>query len=196
MLNQSAPPAMKSAPVKSIRLTLVCHAMTQAQKTGCMPKADDSILALAQPLLAIGPAVQVLTAPERRACETAAWLSAQTQARVEPALADCDLGQWQGLSLKQLQAQNPQALSEWLDNPASAPHGGESFAQLCQRVAAWLAAFDTPGEWLAVTHPMVIRAVLVQLLGCPLSAHQRIDVLPLSRLELSFAGQWRLRLGA
>jgi hypothetical protein len=42
---------------------------------------------------------------------------------------------------------------------------------------------------------MVIRAVLVQLLGCPMSAHQRIDVLPLSRLELSFAGQWRLRLG-
>lgn len=185
---------MKSAPVKAIRLTLVCHALTQAQKTGCMPQADDSILALAQPPLAIGPAVQVLTAPERRACETAAWLSAQ--ARVEPALADCDLGHWQGLSLKQLQVEQAQSLCEWLGDPHSALHGGESFAQLCQRVAAWLAAFDTPGEWLAVTHPMVIRAVLVQLLGCPLSTHQRIDVLPLSRLELSFAGQWRLRLSA
>jgi hypothetical protein len=28
-----------------------------------------------------------------------------------------------------------------------------------------------------------------------MSAGQRIDVLPLSRLELSFTGQWRLRLG-
>ncbi|CAI3799655.1 hypothetical protein GLGCALEP_02287 [Pseudomonas sp. MM221] len=72
---------------------------------------------------------------------------------------------------------------------------GESFTVLCQRMASWLASFDKPGEWLAVTHPMVIRAVLVQVLGCPMSASQRIDVLPLSRLELSFTGQWRLRLG-
>jgi len=42
---------------------------------------------------------------------------------------------------------------------------------------------------------MVMRAVLVQVLGCPMQASQRIDVLPLSRLELSFTGQWRLRLG-
>lgn len=63
--------------------------------------------------------------------------------------------------------------------------------------SAWplgLAAFDRPGEWLAVTHPMVMRAVLVQVLGCPMSASQRIDVLPLSRLQLSLTGQWRLRL--
>lgn len=193
MLNHPLPPAMKRAPVKAVRLTLVCHALTHAQKTGCLPRPEDGILALEQPPVSAGPAVQVLSAPERRACETAAFLSAQ--ARVEPALADCDLGCWQGLPLKQLQAAHPQALSEWLENPDSAPHGGESFAQLCQRVAVWLAAFDTPGEWLAVTHPMVIRAVLVQLLGCPMSAHQRVDVLPLSRLELSFAGQWRLRLG-
>ena len=105
------------------------------------------------------------------------------------------MGRWQGLTLKQLQAEQSQALTEWLQDPASDVHGGESFAVLCQRIAAWLAAFDRPGEWLAVTHPMVMRAVLVQVLGCPMSASQRVDVLPLSRLELSFTGQWRLRLG-
>jgi len=42
---------------------------------------------------------------------------------------------------------------------------------------------------------MVVRAALVHVLGCPMSASQRVDVLPLSRLELSFTGQWRLRLG-
>lgn len=65
---------------------------------------------------------------------------------------------------------------------------GESFTVLCQRMASWLASFDKPGEWLAVTHPMVIRAVLVQVLGCPMSASQRIDVLPLSRLEQALPG--------
>ncbi|MNG94530.1 Phosphoserine phosphatase 1 [compost metagenome] len=178
--------------MKPVRLTLICHALTQAQKTGRLHRPDDGILMPDDQPVSNPAKVQVLTAPERRAQETAAWLS--TQARREPALADCDLGGWQGLSLKQLQAEQPQALAQWLEDPHSAPHGGESFADLCQRTAGWLNAFDTPGEWLAVTHPLVIRAVLITVLGCPLSAYQRVDVLPLSRLELSFAGQWRLRL--
>ncbi len=179
--------------MKAIRLTLLCHALTQAQKTGYLHCAEDGILPLAQPPAVDLSGVQLLTAPERRACETAAWLSGPVQ--IEPALADCDLGCWQGMALKQLQAEQPQALAHWLEDPASAVHGGESFTALCQRMAAWLATFDRPGKWLAVTHPMVVRAVLVQVLGCPMSAGQRIDVLPLSRLELSFTGQWRLRLG-
>lgn len=179
--------------MKAVRLTLICHALTQAQKSGRLHHAEDGILPLGQQPFADLSGVPVLTAPERRAFETAAWFSGPVQ--VEPALADCDLGRWQGLTLKQLQAEQSQALTKWLQDPASDVHGGESFAVLCQRIAAWLAAFDRPGEWLAVTHPMVMRAVLVQVLGCPMSASQRVDVLPLSRLELSFTGQWRLRLG-
>lgn len=178
--------------MKAVRLTLICHALTQAQKVGRLHLTDDGILPLTQQPDAILPGMQLLAAPERRACETATWLSGQVQ--VEPGLADCDLGHWQGLALKQLQAEQPEALAQWLQDPASAPHGGESFAALCQRLAAWLAAFDRPGDWLAVTHPMVMRAVLVEVLGCPMKASQRIDVLPLSRLDLSFTGQWRLRL--
>ncbi|MFJ4155634.1 histidine phosphatase family protein [Pseudomonas sp. NPDC089752] len=179
--------------MKAIRLTLICHALTQAQKTGRLHRPQDSVLALGEQPFVVLPDVHVLTAPERRAGETAAWFS--TQVQIEPVLADCDLGSWQGLALKQLQDEQPEALALWLQDPHSAPHGGESFAALCQRMAGWLAAFDTPGEWLAVTHPMVIRAVMVQVLGCPMSASGRIDVLPLSRLELSFTGQWRLRVG-
>lgn len=179
--------------MKAVRLTLLCHALTQAQKNGRLAHPDDGILPLAVEPWASTPDTQLLAAPERRAAQTAAWLWPQVQ--VEPALADCALGQWQGLPLKQLQAEQPQALAQWLEDPLSAPHGGESFAQLCERVGAWLMAFDRPGEWLAVTHPWVIRAALVTVLECPLAAAQRIDVLPLSRVELSFTGQWRLRLG-
>lgn len=184
---------MKNALVKAVRLTLLCHALTLAQKSGCLAQPDDGILPLALEPLAMPPGMQLLVAPERRAQETAARLSSQV--RSEPALADCALGHWQGLPLKQLQAEQPQALAQWLEDPLSAPHGGESFAQVCERVRAWLMAFDRPGEWLAVTHPWVIRAALVTVLECPLAAAQRIDVLPLSRVELSFTGQWRLRLG-
>lgn len=193
MLNHASPATRENKPVKAVRLTLICHALTQAQKTGRLHHSDDGILPLAEQPFADLSGVSVLTAPERRACETAALLSGQVE--VEAALADCDLGHWHGLTLKQLQAEQPQALAEWLQNPSSTVHGGESFVALCQRMAAWLAAFDRPGEWLAVTHPLVMRAVLVEVLGCPLGAGQRIDVLPLSRLALSFTGQWRLRLG-
>lgn len=184
---------MKNALVKAVRLTLLCHALTQAQKSGCLAQPDDGILPLAGEPLAIAPGTQLLAAPERRAAQTAAWLSSQVQS--EPALADCALGHWQGLPLKQLQAEQPQALAQWLNDPFGAPHGGESFAHVCERVGAWLMAFNRPGEWLAVTHPWVIRAALVTVLECPLATAQRIDVLPLSRIELSFTGQWRLRLG-
>nr|WP_240158301.1 histidine phosphatase family protein [Pantoea sp. Tr-811] len=182
-----------SLPVKAIRLTLICHALTHAQKTGCLAHPDDGILPLSGPPPALEPSVRVLAAPERRAGETAAWLSAQVQ--VERALADCDLGRWQGMPLKQLQAEQPQALAQWLEDPHSAPHGGESFVTLNERAGAWLKGFDRPGDWLAVTHPWVMRAVLGQVLGCSLAGARCIDVLPLARVELSFTGQWRLRLG-
>jgi len=178
--------------VKAVRLTLICHAPTQAQKSGRFPGIDDAILPITEWTSPLAANTRVLSAPERRAQETAHGLG--VPAVIEPALADCDMGAWQGLALKQLQAGQPQALAQWLQDPHCAPHGGESVAQLCQRVATWLEAFDTPGEWVAVTHPQVVRAAMVRVLGSSLEAFQCIDVLPLSRVHLSRAGQWRLRL--
>lgn len=177
--------------MKATHLTLVCHALTQSQKAGRLPAPSDLLVQSAWQAFETQPDTHVITAPEQRARETASRFG---NARVAPLLADCDLGDWQGMPLKQLQAEQPQALADWLQDPASTVHGGESFAALCQRMAAWLVTFDRPGAWLAVTHPWVIRAVLVQVLGCPLSAAQRIDILPLSRLQLACTGQWRLRV--
>ncbi|MFB4392855.1 MULTISPECIES: histidine phosphatase family protein [unclassified Pseudomonas] len=176
--------------MKAIRLTLVSHALTEPQKMGRFHRLDDAILAFDGPLPEARG--QVLSAPERRATQTAAFFAPTI--RIEPALVDCDLGRWQGVALKHLQEDQGRALAQWRENPDCAPHGGESITQLCQRIATWLQAFDTPGEWLAVTHPMVLRAALIAVLGCPLEAFHRIDVPPLSRLALSHTGQWRLRL--
>ncbi|QHG64137.1 histidine phosphatase family protein [Pseudomonas putida] len=178
--------------MKAIRLTLISHGMTRAQKLGQLHQADDSILPLEGLPPVLLPDVQVLTAPERRAVETAAWFS--PQAKVELALADCDLGLWKGLTLKQLQQERPAEIDAWIRDPFSAPHGGESFAQLRQRMAGWLEAFTLQGDWMVFTHPLVMRAVLMNVLGCSPAAADRIDIMPLSRLHLSFSGHWRLRL--
>jgi len=179
--------------VKAVRLTLVCHALTHAQKTGRFALADDPVLGDAPLLKAVPDGVQVLSAPELRARETAAWLAPEV--RIEKALADCDMGHWQGVALKQLQREQSEALACLQVDVDAAPHGGESFAALHKRVAQWLEAFDTPGDWLAVTHPMVMRAAMVEVLGSSLGAYQRIDVPPCSRLELSRTEVWRMRLG-
>lgn len=179
------------------RLTLICHARTAAQKQARLPldetlEMDWQAQALSR-ATAFKPGLRVLCGPELRTRQTAALFSAEPQ--VQEALRDCGLGLWQGLSIKQLQAREPQALQAWLADPHLAPPQGESVAQLCQRVAQWLQDMATrPGHWLAVTHPFVMRAALLQVLQAPLASFNLLDIEPLARLDLSHAGRWRLRL--
>ena len=179
------------------RLTLICHARTTAQRLGRFPldeavEMDWQAQALSR-AVQFGHNLQVLCGPERRTCQTAALFSAAPH--VQEALRDCDFGAWQGMRIGDLQRQQPQALQAWLEDPDSAPPGGESVTGLCQRVAQWLELMaQCPGHWLAVTHPFVMRAVLLQLLQAPLASFNLLDIEPLSRIDLSHAGRWRLRL--
>ncbi len=121
------------------------------------------------------------------------------KAGVDPLLRDCDYGRWRGLSLDEVQAHEPDAVSEWLRDPGAAPHGGESVLALIVRVAGWLdAQRDTGGNIMAVTHAAVIRAALVHALEAGPRSYGRIDVAPLSLARLSAVnGRWVLAsLGA
>jgi broad specificity phosphatase PhoE len=66
--------------------------------------------------------------PALRASQTADAL--KLDATVEPMLRDCDYGRWTGRALDEVQAQEPEAVTEWLRNPMAAPHGGESVLAL------------------------------------------------------------------
>lgn len=178
------------------RLTLIAHARTPAQKLGRL--ADDEAIEAVAPelisalLLRAGNTQGVLSGPELRTRQTARLLASDFT--LEPALGDCDLGNWRGLSLKTLQQQQAQALDQWLSDSAAAPHGGESLDALLARVGAWLDGFSLPGHWLAVTHPLVIRAAMAHVLQYSPANAQQIDVEPLAMVELSHYGKWRLRL--
>ncbi len=180
--------------VQTTRLTLMCHARTVAQKLACFPTNEPvENPALASDSLAgrFAAPRRLICGPELRTCQTARWFGADAQ--VDEALRDCDWGRWHGRAIKDLQREEDAALQAWLDDPHATPHGGESVAQLCERVAAWLQSLQaTPGHVVAVTHPFVIRAALIQMMGG--SAFHCIDVEPLSVIELRFTGLWRLRL--
>jgi broad specificity phosphatase PhoE len=131
------------------------------------------------------------TSPTLRASETAEAL--ELVATIEPALRDCDYGQWTGRTLEEVQAQDPQGIAEWLRNPEAAPHGGESVVALMARVSTWLDGQKAmPGIVVAVTHASVIRAAIVCALEAEPRSYWHIDVAPLSLTRISHHGRWTL----
>lgn len=133
-----------------------------------------------------------VTSPLLRARQTAAALG--LDARPDPALTEAGFGRWAGRAPEALLAEDPAGLALWREDPRSAPHGGESLAQVAARVAAWLERqAGQGGSLVAVTHPGPIQAALVHVLGAPLEAAGRIGVRPLSRTRLTHDGRrWSL----
>ncbi|GAA3139920.1 histidine phosphatase family protein [Streptomyces rectiviolaceus] len=117
----------------------------------------------------------------------------------QPALRDCDMGRWRGLTLGEVTASEPAAVDAWLGDPRSAPHGGESLLAFISRIGGWL---DTRpvgdgSRILAVAEPAVVRAALVYALKAPPSTYWNIDVRPLSTVTLAgHGGRWNLRIAA
>ncbi|HWY00155.1 MAG TPA: histidine phosphatase family protein [Mycobacterium sp.] len=179
-----------------VRLTLVSHAMTDAMAAGRFP-ADEPLndtgrrLVEAVAALELAGDTRQLTGPERRARQTAQLLG--LQAATEPRLADLDCGRWRGEVLANI---GPADLEAWLTEPRHAPHGGESIADLIERVDGWLDSLtDDTLRTVAVTHPAVIRAAILLALDTPPKSFWRMDIAPLSHTAMHFrGGRWTLRL--
>ncbi|MEU5346301.1 MULTISPECIES: histidine phosphatase family protein [unclassified Streptomyces] len=156
---------------------------------------------------------RVLVSPTVRCRETAAALGLDALAVTEPDLAGLDVGRWRGATLAEVSTDEPEAVGRWLADPSSAPHGGESVAGLCERVAKWLETVADPSSGasgsgsaegsgpgsvriIAVVEPEIVRAGVVRALGAPESAFWRVDVPPLAATEFSGrAGRWNVRVG-
>jgi broad specificity phosphatase PhoE len=179
-----------------VRLSLVSHAMTDAMAAGRFP-ADEPLNDTGRRLVEAVAALEVsgdtrqLTGPERRARQTAQLLG--LKAATEPRLADLDCGRWRGKALANI---GPVDLGAWLTEPSHAPHGGESIADLIDRVDGWLGSLtDDTLRTVAVTHPAVIRAAILLALDTPPKSFWRMDIAPLSHTVMHFrGGRWRLRL--
>ncbi|MET8686555.1 histidine phosphatase family protein [Streptomyces sp. NPDC004732] len=148
------------------------------------------------------PALLPLAAAELRYCSPTPRSRATGDALgfaplAQPALRDCDMGRWRGLTLAEVTAREPAAVDAWLSDPHSAPHGGESLLAFISRVGGWL---DTRpvGDGtrvIAVAEPAVVRAALTYGLKAPPSTYWNIDVRPLSTVTLTGRGaRWNLRL--
>ena len=184
-------------PIMSSRLTLISHAATSAVRTAAFP-LDESIDEVgrrdAQALVAsLPPFATEWTSLSKRTIETAAALN--LEAKIDASLRDIDVGRWGGLTFLEVEKREPKEIEQWLSDPTSAPHGGESVAQVIQRVSEWLITVrQLRGRIAAVSHPAVVRAAIVAAIEANPGSFWRIDVGPLSVVELRSNGErWALR---
>lgn len=119
--------------------------------------------------------------------------------QVDDRLQELDFGDWDGLQCQQVwQQQQSKVLAFWSDPLANPPPGGEPLGLLQQRLdqmlqlwlQQWLKERVDGGmperRMLCLTHGGVIRTLVSQLLGLPLSAGQQLslDYASLTRVEL------------
>jgi broad specificity phosphatase PhoE len=95
-----------------------------------------------------------------------------------------DYGQWRGRRLAEVAEDAPHELATWSRDPSAASHGGESFVQVLARVSGWLDSLNETASVVAVTHAPVIRAALIHALNAPPASFSRIEIAPLSVIEL------------
>ncbi|MFD3698764.1 histidine phosphatase family protein [Streptomyces sp. NPDC058646] len=117
----------------------------------------------------------------------------------QPALRECDMGRWRGLTLAEVAAREPGSVELWLADPRAAPHGGESLLAFISRIGGWLDTrpADDGGAIVAVAEPSVVRAALVYALNAPPQTYWNVDVRPLSTVTLTgWSGRWYLSLQA
>lgn len=183
--------------VMSARLTLVSHAPTAAVRAAAFPldesidekgRRDASVLAGDLPSFVVA-----WTSPAKRAVETSAALN--LSAKIDPLLRDMDLGRWAGRTFSDIEANEPQEMLRWLSDLSASPHGGESVERLLVRVANWLSTVGQHrGRVAAVTHPAIIRAAIVVAIEANPISFWRIDIAPLSVVELGSNGtRWTLK---
>ncbi|RKT20725.1 broad specificity phosphatase PhoE [Paraburkholderia sp. RAU2J] len=202
-----------------MRLLLLSPASTAAQRAGRFP-ADDPLDArglaevkahAARLRAALSGDAATFVSPATCARETASALG--LAATVDAALADINYGNWQGRRLADLAIEAPQELAAWTLDPYAAPPGGESFSQLVTRMGQWLDALGTPDETgggttngktsaastrahtvVAVTHAPLLRAAIVYAIGASPTVFPRIEITPLSMVELRYSQRgwtWR-----
>lgn len=177
---------------------LVRHGRTTANASGTLAgrlpgvRLDDAGVAQAVRTgerLSVVPLAALVTSPQERCRQTAKEIltrqSGEPARHTEKGLSECDYGEWQGRTLKEL-AKEPLWKVVQAQPSAAVFPGGESMQMMQARAVAAVRRHDAcveaehgPGAvWAAVSHGDVIKSVLADALGMHLDLFQRINIDP------------------
>jgi glucosyl-3-phosphoglycerate phosphatase len=138
----------------------------------------DQAGALAARLAALKPDA-LYTSDLARATETAEIITAATglTAIADAGLREVDVGDWRGLTRKQVSRSHPEGYRRWLKGQAGWD-GGETYDEMHTRVVAAVAAIvaGATGERIAIiSHGGAVRALVAHAVGLPRHERLRID---------------------
>jgi broad specificity phosphatase PhoE len=187
-----------------MRLLLVRHGETDTNRDGLGLGRGDPPLnaagerqaaAAARRLLAWGEVAAVYTSPLLRARQTAERIAATLGvALAEPldALAEMDVGEFEGLTAAEMRERAPAFFSLWRGDSAGEARmpGGESLAEVEER--AWSAVKELlgrhAGETVAlVSHNFTLRTIVCRALDVPLADFRRFrqDLASISAIDFA-----------
>jgi probable phosphoglycerate mutase len=123
----------------------------------------------------------IVSSPLQRAVRTAEEVAAVTGLPVvtDDGFRETDFGGWEGLTFADVRERWPSEMTAWLADPAVAPPGGESFAEVSERVTAALhrVLAARPGQRiLVVSHVTPIKTLVTAALLAPPPALYRMHL--------------------
>ena len=147
----------------------------------------------ARALAAEGEVTAIFTSPLTRCRQTAAAAAERLGLRVtvEEGLRETDFGVWDGLTFAEVRERYPAEMADWLGSPSAAPPGGESFAQVADRVARArdaLLASHRGRTVLLVSHVTPVKTLVRLALGAPPEALFRMYLAPASLCAVAYYG--------
>jgi 2,3-bisphosphoglycerate-dependent phosphoglycerate mutase/probable phosphoglycerate mutase len=183
---------------------LVRHGQTELNKARRYQGTSDGPLtpfglrqayALAERLRRM-PFKVALISPSQRAQITAEMILGDRDAPIlaDPRWAETNHGRWEGLTYGEVRARYPrEAIERFADALHGKPLGGESLAEVAQRVGeGWRALLQQypGGRVLVVTHATPIQLVLCALSGMPPALHWRwrIDLGSVTSIDVYSGG--------
>jgi probable phosphoglycerate mutase len=150
--------------------------------------------AAARRLATGAPIDAVVSSPLQRAAATAAIAADELglAAVTDDDFRETDFGDWEGLTLAEIQQRWPAAAAAWRQDPEQAPPGGESFADTADRVnrACDRLLRDQGGKTvLIVSHITPIKVLLCRALSVPLGTLYRLYLGSASINEIQWHGR-------
>jgi probable phosphoglycerate mutase len=133
----------------------------------------------------------VVASPVRRTLESAEIIAARLgrEVETEPGFAEMEFGSWDGLTLAEVTERDQAGLEGWFGKLDTAPHGGESFRDVEERVLVGLdRVLDTHAgrTVVVVSHVTPIKTLVARAIGAPLEAVFRMQLSPASVTVVSF----------
>ena len=136
--------------------------------------------ALARQIIAFNaPVASVYSSALQRSRSTVQPLAERLgiEVQVIPELRELDYGEWEGLTLLQIQAHSLELFPQWLKDPAAlAPPGGETGIALVERVLPVIKALVVRHEgqvFFIAGHKSVNRLLICALFGIPLASYRQ-----------------------